>query len=47
MAMKIRSKDFRVGEGKKVDLDDWPTQIEPVYKSKKDYQDLLAKHVAQ
>ncbi|PSJ56212.1 ADP-polyphosphate phosphotransferase [Pseudaminobacter soli (ex Li et al. 2025)] len=44
--MKIRSKDFRVKEGKKVDLDDWPTRIKPVYKSKKDYRDLLAKHVS-
>jgi PPK2 family polyphosphate:nucleotide phosphotransferase len=47
MAMKIRSKDFRVKQDKKVDLDDWPTRTKPVYKSKQGYQDLLAKHVAE
>lgn len=45
--MKIRSKDFCVKEGKKVDLGEWPTRTEPAYKSKQDYQDLLAKHVAE
>ena len=45
--MKIDSKDFRVNEGDKVDLRKWPTKTEPVYKSKKDYQDMLADHVAR
>ena len=34
-AMKIHTKDFRVIEGDKVDLDKWPTKVDPVYKSKK------------
>lgn len=44
--MKIHSKHFRVREGDKVDLDKWPTKIDPVYKSKKQYHKLLEKHVA-
>ena len=36
--MKIHSKDFRVGEGDKVDLKKWPTKIDPVYKSKHQYK---------
>ena len=45
--MKVRSTDFRVQEGQKVDLDKWPTAIEPIYESKKKYQKLLRDHVAQ
>ena len=45
--MPINSKDFRVREGAEVDLGKWPTNEEPVYKSKKHYQKLLAEHVAQ
>jgi PPK2 family polyphosphate:nucleotide phosphotransferase len=43
--MKIDSKDFRVRPGEKVDLGKWPTIAKPVYKSKKQYRKLLAKHV--
>ncbi len=45
--MKIDSKDFRVREGDEVDLRKWPTKVDPVYKSKKQYKELLEKHVAQ
>jgi len=45
--MKINSKDFRVCEGDEVDLKKWPTIVDPVYKSKKQYQKLLEDHVAQ
>ena len=44
--MKIKSKDFRVREDA-VDLGKWPTRIDPVYKSKPHYQELLADHVAR
>ena len=43
--MKINSKDFRVPAGKKVDLDQWPTVVEPFFKSKEEYKTLLATHV--
>jgi PPK2 family polyphosphate:nucleotide phosphotransferase len=43
--MKIDVRDFRVGEGGKVDLDKWPTKVDPVYHSKEDYKALLAQHV--
>lgn len=45
--MKINSKHFQVKEGDKVKLKKWPTLVPPVYKSKEDYQELLAKHVEQ
>ncbi len=45
--MKINTNDFRVGEGNKVSLKKWPTLVDPVYKSKKQYQELLEDHVAQ
>jgi polyphosphate kinase 2 (PPK2 family) len=45
--MKIRSTDFRVEEGHKVNLDKWPTAVEPIYESKKQYQKILADHVDQ
>ena len=45
--MKIHSKDFRVSEGDEVDLKNWPTFVDPVYKSKEQYREFLEKHVAQ
>ena len=45
--MKIKSKDFRVKEGDEVNLKKWPTTVKPVYKSKKQYEELLREHVAQ
>jgi PPK2 family polyphosphate:nucleotide phosphotransferase len=45
--MKIDSKDFRVPHGKKVKLTDWPTNVEPVYKSKEQYQELLEQHIEE
>jgi PPK2 family polyphosphate:nucleotide phosphotransferase len=45
--MKIHSKDFRVPEGDKVNLKNWPTIVDPVYKSKEQYHELLERHVAQ
>ena len=37
--MKINSKDFRVREGDDVNLRKWPTKVDPVYKSKEQYQE--------
>lgn len=45
--MKINSKDFRVRKGQEVNLRRWRTNVEPVYKSKEHYQQLLGKHVTQ
>ena len=45
--MKINIKDFRVPQGKKVKLDKWPTQVKPVYQSKKEYKELLGKQVEE
>jgi PPK2 family polyphosphate:nucleotide phosphotransferase len=45
--MKINIKDFRATQGEKVALDKWPTRVKPVYKSKKQYRELLAKQVAE
>jgi PPK2 family polyphosphate:nucleotide phosphotransferase len=45
--MKIDTRDFRVPQGKKVKLEKWPTQVKPVYKSKKEYKALLSKQVEE
>jgi PPK2 family polyphosphate:nucleotide phosphotransferase len=45
--MKIDVEDFRVRENDKVDLDKWRTRIDPVYKTKAHYKELLAQHVAE
>src|ERR1700730_133685 len=45
--MKVSSTDFRVKQGVRVNLDKWPTAVEPIYESKKQYQKLLRDHVAQ
>jgi PPK2 family polyphosphate:nucleotide phosphotransferase len=36
-----------VEEGHEVNLDKWPTAVEPIYESKKQYQKILANHVDQ
>jgi PPK2 family polyphosphate:nucleotide phosphotransferase len=43
--MKIDIDDFRVREDSKVKLDKWPTQVRPYYRSKAQYEQLLAAHV--
>ena len=43
--MKIDTDDFRVREGKKVNLRKWPTRIKPFYESKEHYQKILAGHI--
>jgi PPK2 family polyphosphate:nucleotide phosphotransferase len=45
--MKIHSKTFRAQEGEKINLKKWPTIVEPVYKSKEHYHEVLQKHIAQ
>jgi PPK2 family polyphosphate:nucleotide phosphotransferase len=43
--MRIDSKDFRVPPETKVDLSKWPTIVDPYYKSKKEYKELLLEHM--
>ncbi len=45
--MKINSNDFRLQEGDAVDLEKWPTKVDPVYELKERYQKLLEEHVAR
>lgn len=45
--MKINSKEFQVKEGKAVKLSKWPTLVQPVYKTKKEYKKLLEKQVGE
>ncbi len=45
--MKIDANEFRVPEGKKVNLNKWPTRVKPVCKSKKKYRKLLQQHVEE
>jgi PPK2 family polyphosphate:nucleotide phosphotransferase len=45
--MSISAKEFRVREGQKVNLRKWPTNVEPVFRSKGHYQDTLQHDVAK
>jgi PPK2 family polyphosphate:nucleotide phosphotransferase len=45
--MKIHLKDYRVPEGEDVDLKKRETRVDPVFKSKADYDKILASHVAK
>ena len=45
--MKIKSKDFQVRPGEKVELEEWPTIVKPFCKTKKEYQKLLGEHTAE
>ena len=45
--MKIHTKDFRVPEGEDVNLKKWPTDIDPLYKSKKHCKERLEDHAEQ
>jgi len=45
--MKINPNDFRLKESDEVNLKKWPTLIDPVYKSKAQYDKLLEQHVEQ
>jgi len=45
--MKINAADYRVPVAKKVNLKKWPTLVKPVYKSKEQYQQMLAAQVAE
>src|SRR5579872_6154069 len=45
--MKIHSKDFRVPHHKKIDIKRLPTIVKPFCESKKEYNDLLEKHVEE
>lgn len=47
MTAKIHLGDFRVRHHDKITLEKWPTQGKPVYKSKDEYDQLLADHNAQ
>lgn len=45
MKGRIRSDDFRVEPGDRVDLRQRPTRVKPAYASKSQYRELLAAHV--
>lgn len=45
--MKIKSRDFQVQEGDKVNLKKWPTRVKPLYKSKEQYQNFLEDQVSE
>jgi PPK2 family polyphosphate:nucleotide phosphotransferase len=45
--MKINAKDFRVRPAKEVKLDEWPTTVQPFFKSNKQYDKLLGEYDAE
>jgi len=44
---KIKLADFRVPQDGKVDLDEWPTKIDAIYRSEDQYKAILESHIAQ
>jgi PPK2 family polyphosphate:nucleotide phosphotransferase len=42
--VEINSDDFRVREGRQVDLQKWPTRVDPAYQNKRQYRELLDAH---
>ena len=42
--MKIDTGKYRVDEGQKVDLKDWPTKVKPYYDSNKTYKEQLGRY---
>jgi PPK2 family polyphosphate:nucleotide phosphotransferase len=47
MKMKIKSNDFRVRPGEKIQISEWPTVVNPFFKSGKKYKKLLERHVEE
>src|SRR5450830_1148489 len=47
MKMKIDCDGFRIAEGKKVGLAKRPTTVQPLYKSRKRYQELIEEQIAE
>jgi len=45
--MKIDVTDFQVEKGKKVRLHNWPTRVDPFYKSEKEYGELLEAQIRE
>jgi PPK2 family polyphosphate:nucleotide phosphotransferase len=45
--MKPDINAFRVREGTKVRLTEWPTRVKPFYNSKKHYEEMQADHIAR
>ena len=45
--MKIDSEDFRVREGRRLSLARRPTRVPPVYRSKAEYEAMMAAHIAE
>jgi PPK2 family polyphosphate:nucleotide phosphotransferase len=45
--MNIHSKDFRVGEGTKVNLNKWPNRVKPLYSSKGQYKKRLNEQIEE
>src|ERR1051325_10792984 len=45
--MKIDPEKFRVDEGDKVDLSEWPTEVSPLCKSKQAYEEALLANVEE
>jgi len=45
--MNIHSKDFRVPEGAKVNLNKWPNRVKPLYNSKEQYKKRLNEQIEE
>ncbi len=43
--MTIDSKDYRIQQGRDVQLNKWPTAVDPYYNSKERYEEILQQHM--
>jgi len=44
---KVHGGDYRVEPGTRVDLEKWPTRVDPIYRSKQHYDTLLRQHTEE
>ncbi|MGH8144614.1 MAG: ADP-polyphosphate phosphotransferase [Steroidobacteraceae bacterium] len=47
MPRKVHGEAYRVKPGARLDLQKWPTRVDPVYRSKQHYQSLLQQHTEE
>jgi PPK2 family polyphosphate:nucleotide phosphotransferase len=47
LPMKIKAEKFCVRENHSIKLKKWPTRVEPFYRSKEEYKEILEEHVTE
>jgi PPK2 family polyphosphate:nucleotide phosphotransferase len=42
--VEINSNEYRVREGRQIELKKWPTRVDPVYRNTREYREILGEH---